>query len=299
MNPRTLLSPLLLLSACTLTEDGTIETTCDELSTCDSIEDGGVVYVERRAEATTGTGEWRAALINGYGELIEEWTGQGVPGPIAYDETSSTVYLAINDSVRILRDNIPPAVPDIPGMTDAIPVEGGVFFAFKNAVGQILDNQLDHETPLEHGTVYHVARAVQPEHLGTLLDMTGDENHLLHVLPKDGDPTAWQIESERLVDVPRNRLFDLFSDGQNYFSCADTGATFLIVPGVGVSDQPERYPNSANFTDLLSCGYRPETDEVVLFSASQGIALMNSMSELNFLVDGPAEGWQIVHGSVW
>ena len=114
-----LLSPLLLLSACTLTEDGTIETTCDELSTCDSIEDGGVVYVERRAEATTGTGEWRAALINGYGELIEEWTGQGVPGPIAYDKTSSTVYLAINDSVRILRDNIPPAVPDIPGVQNA------------------------------------------------------------------------------------------------------------------------------------------------------------------------------------
>ena len=299
MNFRTLLPPLLFLGSCVLTEDGTIETTCDELNTCDSVEDGGLVYVESTGSSETGSAQWRTVLLNGYGEILEEWTGQGEAGPVVYDKSSSTVYLAVNDTVRILRDTIPPAVPAVPGMTDAIPVEGGMFFAYKDHVGRILDETFDSNLQLEHGTIHHVSRAKDPEYFATLLEFQGNDAFLLHIGNNDQDPQQWSVTPKRLVDVPRNRLFDLFTDGADYFSCADTGATFLVVPGVGIDEQPNRYPNSANFTDLLSCDYRPETDEVVLFSATNGIALMDSKSKLNFLVDAPAEGWHVVHGSVW
>ena len=298
MNFRLLLPPLLLSSACVLTQDGTIESTCDELGTCDSVEAGGVVYVESSPISKTGTREWRVELLNGFGEVVEEWAGQGEAGPVAYDKSTSTVYLSVNDSVRILRNSIPPAVSGIPGMTDAIPIEGGVFFAYENFVGQILNDSLDKKQELENGTVFHVSRPVEGGDLATLLELQVDDTFLLH-LTSSGPDDPWTVRRERLVDVPRNRLFDVFTDGSNYFSCADTGATFLIVPGVGIDEQPARYPFSANFTDLLSCNYRPETKEVVLFSASDGIALLNSTNQLNFLVEAPTPGWQIVHGSVW
>ena len=299
MNLRTLLPPLFLLSACVLTEDGTIEATCDELNTCDSIEDGGIVYVEARGDSDAGSLEWRVAVLNGYGETLEEWSGQGEPGPVVYERSTSTVYLAVNDSVRILRDSIPPAIPDIVGMTDAIPVEDGVFFAYKDFVGRILGDSFDKRQALENGTVYHVARPLDPAHFATLLEINGDDAFLLHIGPNPSDAAKWSLTTERLPEVKRNRLFDLFSDGTDYYSCADTGATFLVVPGVGINEQPDRYPNSANFSDLLSCDYRPQTDEVLLVSGTGGIALMNSKSELNFLVDAPTDGWRAVHGSVW
>lgn len=299
MNLRLLPPALLLSGACVLTQDGVIETTCDELGTCDSIEEGGVVYVESSPSSDSGIREWRVEVLNGFGEVIEEWKGQGEAGPVVYDKTTSTVYLSVNDSVRVLRNNIPPAVSGIAGVTDAIPLEGGVFFAYENFIGQILDDTLDARQELPNGTVFHVSPAVETEELATLLEFQGDDAFLLHIASTDGTSTPWTVRRERLVDVSINRLFDVFTDGNQYFSCADTGATFLIVPGVGINEKPDRYPNSANFTDLLSCDYRPETQEVVLFSASGGIALMNSINQLNFLVEGPTEGWQIVHGSVW
>ena len=298
MNFRLLLPSLFLSSACVLTQDGTIESTCNELGTCDSKEEGGVVYVESSPSSEAGTREWRVEVINGFGEVVEEWAGQGEAGPVAYDKSTSTVYLSVNDSVRILRNSIPPSISGIPGMTDAIPVEGGVFFAYENFVGQILDDTVDKKQELENGTVFHISRPVEKDDIATLLEFQGDDTFLLHIA-SSGTNSPWTVRRERLVDVPRNRLFDVFTDGSNYFSCADTGATFLIVPGVGIDEQPDRYPYSANFTDLLSCNYRPETNEVVLFSASDGIALLNSTNQLNFLVEGPTQGWQIVHGSVW
>ena len=132
-----------------------------------------------------------------------------------------------------------------------------------------------------------------------MLEINGDDAYLLHIGPHPIDDTKWSLTTERLPEVKRNRLFDLFSDGTDYYSCADTGATFLVVPGVGINEQPDRYPNSANFSDLLSCDYRPQTDEVLLVSGTGGIALMNSKNELNFLVDAPTDGWRVVHGSVW
>ena len=238
---RPLLLPALFLSACTLNADGEIATTCDDLGTCNAVETGGIVYVESNNPDSIN-GEWRAVLLNGYGEILNEWTGRGNPGPIVYDASTGTVYLAVEydkNEIRILRDlkNGDPVL-GIRNVTDAIAIEGGVFFAYEKGVNQILGETLQEGLDTPNGSVDQVFAPLHPEkHTASLLDLSNNKQTLVHI---DTSQSPWRADSEELINVPRNRLHDVFVAEGAYYSCSNTGATFeLWTASEEISESPD------------------------------------------------------------
>ena len=298
MSSRLIAFSAFLLSACTLTEDGEIASTCDELGTCDALEEGGFIYVENNTDSSSPTANWRVVLTNGYGEILKEWPGQGTPGPVVYDASTETVYLAVNDTIRILRDSIPPAINGFAGMNDAIPMEGGMLFSYEDGVAQVFGEGANDDRNFSDG-VLKVARPINPEKYDAAMLDESQSNNQLALLHVSTDQTPWSFEVEELEGVSKNRVHDIFAAGDEFQSCSETGATFKIKNLLEGETTPDRYPVASNFEDIVSCEYRNETDEVVLFSKTEGVALMNKDSDIHFIIAAPSDGYQIGHGSVW
>jgi len=287
------------MAGCLLLSDGTIDESCDELGTCDGISDGGVVFVEEMDN------RWAVSLLGGAGDLMDAWSGQGTDiGAVVYDETTGTAYLSVGESIRVLQSDGTPKISDVPLVTGGIPFPGGAVFA--GDAGFVLVNGVEAEV------------LGGPNNLVTLFESANLANlkgsplvaALVHFDIEIGTETPSILEFGGLqtnvagfspvaqsFDVSNNRAHDAFLMNGSYATCSNSGATYLVADLQEDDRDPDRYP-SVDLGTIASCEYEAETDEVVLFSESNGIAWMDASGQVVRTIAG-TEGYRIVNGSVW
>jgi hypothetical protein len=296
-----------LLLGCELLADGTIDKTCDDSKTCGAISEGGVVFVEQ----SDASGDWRVSLRNGVGEEIEYFEGQGSNvGGVVYEASQETVYLSEGQNIRVLQKDGTPKISDLnpfPDATLGMSADGspdGVIFGNERwirAVNAELETYLfndDGAVPAWAGFI----SVLQSANLATEVDDT-----LMAILKtnQSGKPSILEMSSNAQVEVIYDkfdassiRAKDAFLMNGEYATCAkETGATFLVSELIAGNVTPDRYP-LINLGDIVSCEYDPTTDQVVLFSAENGVGFMDATGEVVRTLS-PTEGHHIVNGSIW
>lgn len=306
MKTNSLLLFFSLFLGCDLLADGTINETCEDFSTCGLISEGGVVYVEKNNNSTS----WRVSLRNGFGEETEHWDGQGSHlGGIAYEVSEKTVYLSEGSNIRVLQSDGTPKIIDQLFFLDAtlkITSDGssdGVIFGGENGIVGI-DAELNTSVLLANPaaqTFPDFRSILQSANLATDF-----KDSLVTVLSTNGQggPSLLEIsenaQTQRVktdFDSSGQRTRDAFLMNEEYATCAETGATFLVNELVNGNITPDRYP-LIDLGDIVSCEYDSSTDQVVLFSALNGVGFMDANGDIVRILS-PTEGHHIVNGSIW
>jgi hypothetical protein len=293
---------LSVLFGCTLFDDGTINQTCDDLGTCGGVSDGGIVYVEQDENA----GRWKVSLLDGYGEEIDSWSGQGTKvGGVAYDEQSQTVHLSVDTSIRVLQSNGTPKINNVLFSLQAISVGGSTAFGDESGIliatnDESIFNNLDF--PNFQSILGSASLTTGADTSDTDIPLLAVLQHLPNAGPTISEVATSGNELVKILAVPgfdnsTNRAHDAFLMKDAYATCSKTGATYLVGELKGGNKDPDRYPQ-VNFGDIASCEYDAVTDEVVLFSESNGIGWMDASGKIVRTKDG-TDGYRIVNGSVW
>ena len=296
---------LLSLNACVLFESGNIESSCTELGTCNGVSDGGIVYLE--VDTSAPTGAWKVHLLDAEGTPLQRpaWSGQGQNAKtVVYHESSDTVYLSVAKEVRLLKSDAITKVSGFPAVLDAIPSEKGMYlmgipgiWSFEGE--EVFGPSYDPNNPMEPDN-QALRRLLRPRDSGAF-DAAGMLNTSpLSFVDLTIDQESIRVE-DSLDDVDDNftRAHDAFTLEDNFGTCSETGATFLAENLVEGDNTWDRYPSMV-FNDIVSCEFEPETNEIILFSRTGGVAWMDERGGIEPLrVIKPSEGYEIVHGTVW
>jgi len=293
------------MNACTLLEDGAIETTCTELGTCSGISDGGIVYLE--VDTSTATGAWKVHLLDGEGTPLQRpaWSGQGNQAKtVVYHEASDTVYLVISKEVRLLKRDSVSKISGFPGVLDAIPSQEGMYLLGTPGIWslegeEVFGPSFDPSNPTEPDNLAlkRLLRPRNPESFDAAGMLTDSPLSFVDLTIEGANvQNAGSLDE---VDSNFSRAYDAFATADSFSTCSETGATFLAENLIEGDNTWDRYPSMV-FNDIISCEFEAETDEVVLFSRSEGVAWMDAKgSILGDRVIKPSEGYEIVHGTVW
>jgi hypothetical protein len=290
-----------LFLGCGLLADGTIDETCEDFSTCGAISNGGVFFVKKKNDSS----DWRVSLRNGLGEEIEYWDGQGSSlGGVAYEASENTVYLSEGNNIRVLQSDGTPKITDQGFFPGATLSSSSAEVVFGNN-----DYLLTVDADLTTTNIYNSNNVdLVPGFLAILQTAnlaTKFEDGLVAVLfLAQNKPGFVEINREGITeqvierfDSSPNRAKDAFLMNGEYATCAETGATFLVNELVNENATPDRYP-LISLGNIVSCEYDSSTDQVVLFSALNGVGFMDANGDIVRILD-PTEGHHIVNGSIW
>jgi len=291
-----------LFLGCDLLADGTIDKTCDDSKTCGAISDGGVVFVEQ----SDTSGDWRVSLRNGFGEEIEYFEGQGSNvGGVVYEESQETVYLSEGQNIRVLQKDGTPKITDVSPFPDAtLGTSGGVIFGSERWV-MAVNAELETDVFSDNGAASVIPGFTSLLQSANLATDINDSAVAILAVNQSNNPSILEMNSKSEIDVIFEkfdasdiRAKDAFLMNGEYATCAqETGATFLVSELVAGIVTPDRYP-LINLGDIVSCEYDPSTDQVVLFSAENGVGFMDATGEVVRTLS-PTEGYHIVNGSIW
>lgn len=296
---------LLSLNACTLLEDGNIEFSCTELGTCNGISDGGIVYLE--VDPSAPTGAWKVHLLDGEGRPLQRpaWSGQGQNAKtVVYHEASDTVYLSVAKEVRLLNRDSIQKVSGFPAIRDAIPSEKGMYLMGTPGIwsfeGDVVFGPAFDPNDASEPDNLPLKRLLRPRDPGSF-----EAAGMLLTTPLSFVDLTIEQESVRAagfldnVDDTFTRAHDAFSREDSFGTCSETGATFLAENMIEGDNTWDRYPSMA-FNDIVSCEFEAETNEIILFSRTKGVAWMDEKGGIEPLrIIKPSEGYEIVHGTVW
>lgn len=302
MKPTSIVLCTSLLLGCDLLADGTIDKTCDDSKTCGAISEGGVVFVEQ----SEASGDWRVSLRNGVGEEIEYFEGQGSNvGGVVYEASQETVYLSEGKNIRVLKKDGTPKITDLNPFPDAIlGASDGVIFGSERWV-MTVNAELETQVFSDNGAASVIPGFTSILQSANLATDMNDSTVAILAVNQSNNPSILEMNSNSEIEVifekfdnSSVRAQDAFLMNGEYATCAkETGATFLVSELIAGNVTPDRYP-LINLGDIVSCEYDPTTDQVVLFSAENGVGFMDATGEVVRTLS-PTEGHYIVNGSIW
>ncbi len=294
-----LILPILLVG-CHVLDDGTIETTCEDLGAC---EDGGVAFSGLVLVLEQEGGQSALVLDENLEPTLDlDLEPETAAQAVAYNPVSKQLIVAQQDLLRQYTSvggdagsfNLDSGAPK-----QLLQQEGKVFLLFANGG----------ETTVERLGVGLAVPFLEPEDFSQILVLgRGGEDEILlvdwtvsgHVWSVDFS----DLESPRTTslyaqyDTEETRTAHLFpGPGGAPHSCSAAGAMYAVSDLFDGVVAPVRIPGEP-LSDVVACAYEPVEDQLVVVSASKGVVLVGAGSSSEVAVSLP-EGAMVQVAASW
>ena len=270
------LVPLLLLVGCHVLDDGTIETTCEDLGTC---EEGGVAFSGLALVLEEDSGPSVLLLDEDLKTTLDldlDTSAQSV----AYNPVSKQLTLAQQDRLRKYTSDGAEAASFLldSGAPMQLLQQGGKVFRLFAEGGQ---------TWVESLGVGTTASLLEPGAFSQImvLGRGGEDEIYLVDWTVSGD--LWSVDISDLeapgltslfaqYDMEETRSSILFpGPGGAPHTCSAAGAMYAVSDLFDKVVAPVRIPGDS-LSDVVACAYEPLGDQLVVVSATEGVILVNA-----------------------
>ncbi len=270
------LVPLLLLVGCHVLDDGTIETTCEDLGTC---EEGGVAFSGLALVLEEDSGPSVLLLDEDLKTTLDldlDTSAQSV----AYNPVSKQLTLAQQDRLRKYTSDGAEAASFLldSGAPMQLLQQGGKVFLLFAEGGQ---------TWVESLGVGTTASLLEPGAFSQImvLGRGGEDEIYLVDWTVSGD--LWSVDISDLeapgltslfaqYDMEETRSSILFpGPGGAPHTCSAAGAMYAVSDLFDKVVAPVRIPGDS-LSDVVACAYEPLGDQLVVVSATEGVILVNA-----------------------
>jgi hypothetical protein len=272
------LVPLLLLVGCHVLDDGTIETTCEDLGTC---EGGGVAFSGLVLVLEEDSGPSALLLDEDLKTTLDlDLDLDTSVQSVAYNPVSKQLTLAQQDRLRQYTSEGVEAASFLldSGAPVQVLYQGGKVFLLFAERGQSWVESLE---------IGAAETFIGPEAFSQITVLGRGEEDEIYLVDWTVSGDLWSVDISDLeapgltslfaqYDTEETRSSILFpGPGGTPHTCSAAGAMYAVSDLFNGVVAPARIPGDS-LSDVVACAYEPVGDHLVLVSATEGVILVDA-----------------------